>query len=56
LGNNSDVSNACRRLNLNFIRVSRSLFVSGFVRKCKLVIIASSNVCVIVVNTVILYS
>jgi hypothetical protein len=55
LGNDSNVSDTYRRLSLNLISVPRLLFVSSFVRKCKLAVIASSNMCVLAVDAVILY-
>jgi hypothetical protein len=56
VGDDGDVSDACRRLSLDLVGVPRSPFVSGFVRKCELAVIASSNVCVLAVDAVISYS
>jgi hypothetical protein len=55
VGDDSDVSSACRRLSLNLVGVPRSLFISGFVGKCELAIIAGSNMCVLAVVAVSSY-
>jgi hypothetical protein len=47
VGDDGDVSGACRRLSLDLVSVSRSLFISGFVRKCEPTVVASSNMCVL---------
>jgi hypothetical protein len=56
VGDDGDVSSACRRLSLNLVSVSRSLFISGFVGKCEPAVVASSNMCVLAVVAVSLYS
>jgi hypothetical protein len=55
MGNDGDVSSACRRLSLDLVSVPRSLFISGFVGICEPAIVASSDMCVFAVVAVSLY-
>jgi hypothetical protein len=55
IGNDSDVSSACRRLSVNLVSVPRSPFISSFVGECKLAIVASSDVCVLAVVAISSY-
>jgi hypothetical protein len=52
VGNDSDVSSACRRLSLNLVGVPCSPSFRSLVGKCKIAIIAGSDMCVLAVVAV----
>jgi hypothetical protein len=49
VGDDGDVSGACRRLSLDLVSVPRSPSFRSLVGKCEIAIIASSNMCVLAV-------
>ena len=55
VGDDGDVSSACRRFGLDLLGVSRSPFISGFVGKCEPAIVAGSDMCVLAVVAVSSY-
>jgi hypothetical protein len=56
VGDDGDVSSACRPLSLDLVGVPRSPIVSCFVGKCDPAVVAGSNVCVVAVVAVSSYS